>query len=367
MPLIISLSFFKIVLALWATWLWQSRFSKLTCRVGMWIPNPYTRLTFYEGSMTLWAIHQRLWSWNGYLAQTPGTLTTSSLQVIGTKILLKFCAFPTSAYELVHHNFLERGVSNVQHRCGIKSMRGVGTKVPLLWCDGVTWNMYIHTIGWLWMPRSLSQEIRSSSILNTVSIDANMTMSWFQQMGILNNLTFMHMHQNVNEEQMLHGPYMESYGDHNSLSMTCKKLSMNALLAISVSEYRKLAGVVVVMVMGFIEDECTFSTITYCIWTLNFKTALMSIWTSRSECLSIVVPIAALPIRRCFCSIEANQVEIHCLLVCMCMCIVCFKYRLRSVPGDILGTISQILAFPSPTSDLLWVFRFFLISMRYIP
>lgn len=207
MPLIISLSFFKIVLALWATWLWQSRFSKLTCRVGMWIPNPYTRLTFYEGSMTLWAIHQRLWSWNGYLAQTPGTLTTSSLQVIGTKILLKFCAFPTSAYELVHHNFLERGVSNVQHRCGIKSMRGVGTKVPLLWCDGVTWNMYIHTIGWLWMPRSLSQEIRSSSILNTVSIDANMTMSWFQQMGILNNLTFMHMHQNVNEEQMPHGPW----------------------------------------------------------------------------------------------------------------------------------------------------------------
>lgn len=80
-----------------------------------------------------------------------GNIDVLSLQIIGTTILRKLSAFPTRAYELVRRCFQ---CATSMCRCRRKSMRGVGTKVPLLWCDGVTWNMYIHTIGWLCVPRS---------------------------------------------------------------------------------------------------------------------------------------------------------------------------------------------------------------------
>lgn len=147
------------------------------------------------------------------------------------------------------------GVSNVQHRCadavervceGLERrslyydvMESLGicifTQLDDYACQGV-----------------LSHEIRSSSSLNTVSIDANMTMSWFQQMGVLNNLTFMHMHQIVNGRTMPHGPWRAMV-----IIILCP---WHARLD---SEYQKLVGVVVAMVMGFIDYECTFSTTTY--------------------------------------------------------------------------------------------------------
>lgn len=171
-PWLLSHQYFaKFVLALCATWLRQSRFSKLPWRLGMWIPNPHTRLTFYEGSMTLWAIHQRLWSWNGYLAQTPETLMYWAFKLLGLRFLGNAVPFLLVLMSLWHWNLLGGGVSNVQHQCAdavervcerlerrspyYDVMESLGicifTQLDDYVCQGV-----------------FSQEIGSSSSLNTV-------------------------------------------------------------------------------------------------------------------------------------------------------------------------------------------------------
>lgn len=132
-----------------------------------------------------------------------GNIDVLSLQIFGPTILRKCGAFPTSAYELVTLEFARRRCFQCPTsmcRCGRKSMWEVGTKVPLLWCDGVTWNMYIHTIGWLCVPRSLFPRNRVIFKPQYGVNRCHMTTSLVQQVEVLNNLTFMHMHQNVNEE-----------------------------------------------------------------------------------------------------------------------------------------------------------------------
>jgi hypothetical protein len=49
----------------------------------------------------------------------------------------------------------------------------------------------------------------------------------------------------------------------NALRRLWQKLGSNALLAFKLSEFVKVAEVVVVTVYGSVEDECTFSTLNY--------------------------------------------------------------------------------------------------------
>lgn len=301
----------------------------------MWIPNPHTQLAFYEGSMTLWAIHQRLWSWNGYLAQTPETLMYWAFKLLG----LQF--FGNSVPFLLGLMSLWGGVSNVQHRCadavervceGLERrslyydvMESLGicifTQLDDYVCQGV-----------------LSHEIRSSSSLNTVSIDAKMTMSWFQQMGVLNNLIFMHTHQIVNEEQcrMGRGELWWSLFFVHDMQEVVRECTLLARLD---SEYQKLAGVVVAMVMGFIDYECTFSTTTY------MNTRLRN---SLHEHLNLAVrmfgqlfyqnlqhwPSTMLSLNG---SKSTRDVLLACLCACACAFLVSRIMHLRSVSGEILG------------------------------
>ena len=127
---------------------------------------------------------------------------------------------------------------------------------------------------------------------------------------------------------------VESYGDHSSLSMTCKKLSVNALLASSVSEYQKLVGLVVVMVMGVSEHECTFSTTTYMNTRLRnslheHRNLTVQMFVNRSTNCSIV--------HSTMLSLNGSKSSRDASIVCMRMCIACFKDHLRSVSGEILG------------------------------
>ena len=144
-------------------------------------------------------------------------------------------------------------------RCGIKSMRGV-VKVPLLWCD-----VYSH----YWMTMSAKESFPRNPVIFKPQYGVNRCQHDNVMVPTNGDAQQPDIHAYASKRQWRTNAAwaVESYGDHNSLSITCKKLSMNALLAISVSEHQKLAGVVVVMVMvmvmGFIEDECTFSTITY--------------------------------------------------------------------------------------------------------
>lgn len=49
----------------------------------------------------------------------------------------------------------------------------------------------------------------------------------------------------------------------NPLSSLWQKLDSNALLASKLSEFVKVAEVIIVTVLGFVEDERTFSTLNY--------------------------------------------------------------------------------------------------------
>jgi hypothetical protein len=51
--------------------------------------------------------------------------------------------------------------------------------------------------------------------------------------------------------------------DVNSMSKFCNKLFPNALLCAQLFEFMNMAKLVVVQIMGFVEDERTFSTLTF--------------------------------------------------------------------------------------------------------
>lgn len=78
---------------------------------------------------------------------------------------------------------------------------------------------------------------------------------------------------------------MENFGDLNPVSMiSWQKLSMNALLASKLPEFHKLAEMVVVQIMGSVEDERVFSTLSF------MKTKLRSKLTDHfvvSLCIAI--------------------------------------------------------------------------------
>ncbi len=74
--------------------------------------------------------------------------------------------------------------------------------------------------------------------------------------------------------------------DFNLVSRLWKKLTSNTLLCAHLFEFIKVAELIVVQIMGFVEDERTFSTLTF------MKTRL---WNRLCEHLDLVVRMFALP------------------------------------------------------------------------
>jgi len=79
---------------------------------------------------------------------------------------------------------------------------------------------------------------------------------------------------------------MDQPMDVNLVSRLWKKLFLNALLCAQLSEFMKVAKLVVVQIMGFVKDERTFSILTF------MKTRL---WNGLCEHLNLVVCVFAQP------------------------------------------------------------------------
>jgi hypothetical protein len=79
---------------------------------------------------------------------------------------------------------------------------------------------------------------------------------------------------------------MDQPMDFNPISRLWKKLTSNALLCARLSEFIKVVELVVVQIMGFVEDERTFSTLTF------MKTRM---WNRLCEHLDLVVRMFAQP------------------------------------------------------------------------
>jgi hypothetical protein len=56
---------------------------------------------------------------------------------------------------------------------------------------------------------------------------------------------------------------MNQHLDLNPLSRLWNKLSSNALLCVHLNEFMKVAKSVAIQIMGYMEDEKTFSTLTF--------------------------------------------------------------------------------------------------------
>jgi hypothetical protein len=74
---------------------------------------------------------------------------------------------------------------------------------------------------------------------------------------------------------------MNQHLDLNPLSRLWNKLSSSALLSVHLSEFMKVAKSVAIQIMGFVEDERAFSTLTF----INAR-----LWDQLYEHLDFVQP-----------------------------------------------------------------------------
>jgi hypothetical protein len=130
----------------------------------------------------------------------------------------------------------------------VELMDALGVVYPQYWVSPTAVDTFLQHLDvlkrWFGMPKRLKRDFIVPALINAQRLAEQ---SSFFKLSMLNNAQWAVEH---------------NFGV-NPLSRLWKKLSSNALLASKLSEFLKIAKVVAVTVMGSVEDECTFSTLSY--------------------------------------------------------------------------------------------------------